>query len=198
MTDMLPAETPPPGASEAPAEPGGLARVLRNLRVTSPRDAQLRHLSRSVRLEEAVNPRLIRLTVVLVTLAVGLFICWAAVTDVDEVARGPGEVIPVGYERAVQHQDGGIVDSILIKEGEYVTKGQPLIELEATGLDQDLAMVRERMRSLGLQAERYRAFLDWLLASHSRGPRVVTIRSLTCPPTNRTARRSGDSFSVPG
>ena len=160
MNEMLPAQTSRPGAVKAQAKPGALARLSRNLRITSPRDAQLRYLSQSVRLEEAVNPHLIRLTVVLVSLAVGLFIVWAAVTDVDEVARGPGEVIPVGYERVVQHLDGGIVGAILIKEGEYVTKGQPLLELEATGLDQDLAMVRERMRSLGLQAERFRAFLD--------------------------------------
>lgn len=157
MTAALQIRPEPP---EEPVRSGPLARISANMRVVSAREAQLRYLSQSVRLEEAVNPHLIRLTVLLVSMAVGLFIIWASVTSVDEVARGPGEVIPVGYERAIQHIDGGTVGRILVKEGEYVTKGQPLVELEASGIGQDLAIVREKLRSLGVQGERYRAFIE--------------------------------------
>jgi membrane fusion protein, adhesin transport system len=158
MSQSLPTSPAVPEESGPRTARGVIARAIQA--TTMAREAQLRYLSQSVRLEEAVNPHLIRLTVILVSLAVCLFIAWSAVTNVDEVARGPGEVVPSGYERSIQHLDGGLVGGIFVKEGEYVTKGQPLVELDTAGLQQDLAIVKEKMRGLGVQAERYRAYLE--------------------------------------
>jgi len=76
------------------------------------REKQTRYLSQAIQLEEAVNPHIIRSTMTMVSLAILIFIVWAAFTNINEVARTPGEVVPQGYQQTVQHLEGGIVKSI--------------------------------------------------------------------------------------
>jgi adhesin transport system membrane fusion protein len=64
-----------------------------------------------------------------VGVALILFFVWASLTDVDEVTKGEGRVISTGKNRVVQHLEGGIVDAILVKEGEVVKKGQVLLRV---------------------------------------------------------------------
>jgi len=58
-----------------------------------------------------------------------LFIVWASVTTIDEITRGEGEVVPSGENQIVQNLEGGIVEQILVKEGDIVKKGQVLIKI---------------------------------------------------------------------
>ena len=62
--------------------------------------------------------------------AVTFFILWASLTQIDEVTRGDGEVVPSGENQMVQNLEGGIVKEILVKVGESVTKGQPLLKID--------------------------------------------------------------------
>ena len=83
-------------------------------RQTKKREKQTRYLSQAIQLEEAVNPHIIRATMTMVSLALFAFIIWAGFTNINEVARTPGEVVPHGYQQTVQHLEGGIVKSINI------------------------------------------------------------------------------------
>jgi HlyD family type I secretion membrane fusion protein len=58
------------------------------------------------------------------------FIAWASLTELDKVARGSGRVIPQSQNQVVQHFAGGIVTEILVKEGDRVAKGAPLLRIE--------------------------------------------------------------------
>ncbi len=62
----------------------------------------------------------------------GIFILWASVAKVDEVTRGEGRVIPSKQVQVIQSLDGGIVADILVKEGQTVTVGTPLIRIDET------------------------------------------------------------------
>ncbi len=62
----------------------------------------------------------------------GIFILWASVAKVDEVTRGEGRVIPSKQVQVIQSLDGGIVAEILVKEGQTVTVGTPLIRIDET------------------------------------------------------------------
>ncbi len=57
---------------------------------------------------------------------------WAYFAKVDEVTRGEGKVIPSRQVQVIQSLDGGIVSEILIREGELVKVGTPLIKIDET------------------------------------------------------------------
>ncbi|RXJ98650.1 secretion protein HylD [Arcobacter sp. CECT 8986] len=61
-----------------------------------------------------------------------LFILWASLAKIDEVAKGNGKVIPYDKIQRVQSFDGGIISEILIKEGQQVKKGDPLLKIDTT------------------------------------------------------------------
>ena len=58
------------------------------------------------------------------------FIIWASFTKVNEIVRGKGQVIPSGNNKIVQNLEGGIVEKIYVKKGEFVKKGQPLVKIK--------------------------------------------------------------------
>jgi len=61
-----------------------------------------------------------------------LVITWAFFAKVDEVTRGEGRVIPSRQVQVIQSLDGGIVSEILVREGDLVIKGMPLIKIDET------------------------------------------------------------------
>ena len=67
---------------------------------------------------------------ILAILVAALF--WAYFAKVDEVTRGEGKVIPSRQVQIIQSLDGGIVSEILVKEGEIVKIGTPLVKIDGT------------------------------------------------------------------
>lgn len=123
------------------------------------RYTQLRYLAQSTRLEEITNLRLIRVTLLTVSFAILVFIGWSAQATISEMSRAPGEVVPEGSQRTVQHLEGGSVTDILVRNGQIVDKGQTLIVLSGSGIDEDLGRARSKQLSLRIKAERLRAFI---------------------------------------
>lgn len=66
-------------------------------------------------------------------LAVGFggFLLWAALAPLDEGVPGPGTVALDTKRKAVQHLSGGIVQEVLVREGDEVKEGQVLIKLDS-------------------------------------------------------------------
>jgi len=58
-----------------------------------------------------------------------LFIFWAKFALIDEIARGDGEIIPTGENQMIQNLEGGIVEELLVKEGQEVKKGEILLKI---------------------------------------------------------------------
>ena len=61
-----------------------------------------------------------------------VFVIWAWFAKVDEVTRGEGRVIPSKQVQVIQSLDGGIVSEILVKEGQTVLVGTPLVRIDET------------------------------------------------------------------
>lgn len=71
----------------------------------------------------------------LLILTVLFFICagwWANVTEIDEVTRGEGKVVPSSRLQVVQNLEGGIISEILVAEGQIVEKGDVLMKIDDT------------------------------------------------------------------
>jgi len=58
-----------------------------------------------------------------------VFIVWANIATVDELARGMGKIIPSSKVQLIQNLEGGIIDNIFVKEGDIVKEGQPLLKI---------------------------------------------------------------------
>lgn len=77
------------------------------------------------------KPRKVRRYVFLFTmLFVVLLVIWSYFAKLDEVVRGIGKVVPSGKVQVIQHLEGGIVEKILVTEGQKVKKGQILMEVD--------------------------------------------------------------------
>ena len=123
-------------------------------------DAQIRHLSQAIQLEEAVNPAIIRTTMTTVSIAILAFTIWAGFTNINEVARTPGEVVPNGYQQVVQHLEGGIVEKINVAEGQTVHVGDIVLTLDGAGISEDLKRARAKEVAMMMQEERLRAYIE--------------------------------------
>lgn len=76
------------------------------------------------------TPNKIRMVLLFWIVAVFGFLGWANFALIDELARGSGEIIPSGQNQIVQNLEGGIVEEILVKEGQNVEKGQILLKID--------------------------------------------------------------------
>jgi len=94
---------------------------------------------------------------------------WAAVAPIREHSKAQGQLVPLFEVRPVQHLEGGIVDQILVKEGDLVEKGQSLMRLQPIESQSDLSGLRIRARNLTLEKARAEA----LLAGREIDPRVL-------------------------
>ena len=57
---------------------------------------------------------------------------WSAFARVDEVTRGEGRVVPSRQLQVLQSLDGGVVEQILVHEGDKVEAGQVLLMIDPT------------------------------------------------------------------
>lgn len=128
------------------------------LRFLNPQALPPKQLTQSIALEESRLPHILRLSVALIGAFMGIFLLWATLTDIEEVALASGEVVPSGYVQSVQHLEGGIVQEIYVQEGDVVERGDPLIRLDDTSAGADLNQMLARKKSLNLRAERLRKF----------------------------------------
>lgn len=150
MTSQSLVNVPNPDQPAAPPPP---AVVKQSSRVA-------RHLAQAVQLEESGTAPLIRFTLLMASLACLAFVVWSSLTRVDEVAVTEGEVVPTGSVQTVQHFEGGLVEEIMVKEGELVEVDQPILRLSPAQALGDLEQTRAREMSLLLKAERLRAFVE--------------------------------------
>lgn len=79
-----------------------------------------------------------------------LFFLWASFAPLDETTRGDGKIIPSKEIQKLSSLEGGIIDQILIKEGEEVKIGQTLVHLRDVAASSDLGS--NEARYLGLLA----------------------------------------------
>lgn len=76
------------------------------------------------------------------------FLIWAAVSKVEIITRGHGQVVPTQEIQIVQSFDGGILSELLVKEGEMVKKDQVLMRLKNAQFSSDEKEKEARQLSL--------------------------------------------------
>ncbi len=106
---------------------------------------------------ELRTPRTSRLLLFWSLALVLVGVVWAHFAILDEVKRGNGRVIPSRQMQVVQTLEGGIVGTILVREGEIVREGQPLMRIDDTSFASQLGEVRERRGAMAARVARLEA-----------------------------------------
>ncbi|CAN4267702.1 AcrA Membrane-fusion protein [Methylophilaceae bacterium] len=89
-----------------------------------------------------------------------LFMLWAALTNVEELVKGDGKVVPSSQLQILQSLDGGIVQNIYVKEGQKVRSGQALVQIDSTRFLSSVKENQVQNIALAAKAERLNAQLE--------------------------------------
>ena len=114
-------------------------------------------LTQPLSLEDGRPPRILTTTLYALSAFTIAALVWGALTSVREVTLASGQIIPRGQVNNIQHLEGGIVAEILVREGEIVKDGQPLVRLQPAGTVSDRNQLESRQVSLKLQLTRLEA-----------------------------------------
>ena len=112
---------------------------------------------------------------------VGGFGTWAVMAQITGAVIASGQIEVDRNRQVIQHPDGGVVDAILVQEGDAVVKGDTLIRLDASLLKSELVVVEGQLfeiiaRRGRLEAERdgeTALTFDPLLSDVPQGPSLI-------------------------
>lgn len=104
----------------------------------------------------------IRMGLIVIVAFFVLFLGWASLARLDAGAYAHGQVAITGNRQAVQHRDGGTLQSLNVAEGDRVNRGQVLMELQTGELSANERGVAGQVISLLAQRARMVAERDRL------------------------------------
>ncbi|MBU1570112.1 MAG: HlyD family type I secretion periplasmic adaptor subunit [Proteobacteria bacterium] len=92
---------------------------------------------------------------VLILSAIAIF--WASVSEVEEVTRGQGKVVPASQIQVIQNLEGGILSEILVNVGDTVKKDQLLLKIDQTRFSSSVQQNQAKHLSNKAKAARLQA-----------------------------------------
>jgi adhesin transport system membrane fusion protein len=84
-------------------------------------------------------------------------VVWASLTEIDQVTRASGQVIASSRTQVVQTVDGGVLQELMVREGESVRAGQLLATLTKTRVEASVNDSKARVAALRITLSRLRA-----------------------------------------
>jgi protease secretion system membrane fusion protein len=115
--------------------------------------------------------KVVRFGIATLVLGFGGFMLWAALAPLDEGVPASGVVIVDSKRKAVQHLHGGIVEKILVRDGDLVKANQPLIKLDQTQIAGEFSTVQTNYWQL-------QAMYDRLMAEQNRAGSIKFAQKL--------------------
>ncbi|MEZ5651354.1 MAG: HlyD family type I secretion periplasmic adaptor subunit [Burkholderiaceae bacterium] len=103
------------------------------------------------------KPWLAFTSIILLASLLAAFIGWASMSELEEVTRGQGRVIPSSREQVIQSLDPGILTELLVREGDAVDKGQLLLRIDDTRASALYRELQAKTVALAASAARLRA-----------------------------------------
>lgn len=96
----------------------------------------------------------LRLGLMAIGVATLAFVTWMWLAPLNSAVVSIGLVKAATNRKFVQHTDGGIVKRILVHNGDSVTQGQPLVELDDVKIDANFLLLQEMMIFEAVKRER--------------------------------------------
>ena len=98
-----------------------------------------------------------RLVLFFTAIAFFSFLLWAYFSEIDQVARAPGVVIPSSKIQIIQSKDGGVLLALPVGAGDRVEKGQIIAQFDVTDAEADYREAKARAAGLEARMVRLRA-----------------------------------------
>ncbi len=95
--------------------------------------------------------------IVWIAVIVLVFLVWSSLATLEQVTRGPGQVITRSKTHTLQAPDGGVMGELNVKEGDLVTRGQVLARLDHARAQASLLEMQARYVSVRAVVARLRA-----------------------------------------
>lgn len=111
-------------------------------------------------LHAAQPERPYRLVLWSIVVLVLMTILWALLAKLDIIVSADGKLVPQTLVKIVQPAEGGVVKKILVKEGDVVTLGQVLLQLDKTIVASERQGVGSELSYLKMQERRIQAELS--------------------------------------
>lgn len=111
-------------------------------------------------IQAARSPILFGTYVVLIFIVVGGL--WTAIAPLNSAVVVQGIVISSTNKKLIQHQEGGIVKNIFVKQGDHVKQGDKLVEIDDTKVKSQYENVLNQYRTSLASEARLIAERDWL------------------------------------
>ena len=105
----------------------------------------------------AQSPRGGRAILWVVFVLFALFLVWAYFSEIEQVTRGDGKVVPSTQIQIVQNLEGGILSEIMVDVGELVKKDQLLLRIDKTRFSSSFKQNRGKYLSNKAKAARLTA-----------------------------------------
>ncbi|MBK5945677.1 transporter [Rhodobacter veldkampii DSM 11550] len=106
--------------------------------------------------------RRMSLTIWLVALTIVVFLGWAAIASVDQIVRGPGEIVSSSKPQIIQNLEGGILAELNVSEGDEVAPGTVLGRLHDTSYKAQVDDLRAQIAALEIRQLRLEAEMNGL------------------------------------
>ncbi len=110
-------------------------------------------------IQESPPARLPRLVLYTVVVLFAVLLVWAVFGRLDIVASAEGRLIPLTYVKIVQPADAGIVQEILVHDGQSVRRGEVVVRMDAVPTESDARAIRNEFDLVRLQLRRIDAEL---------------------------------------
>lgn len=88
---------------------------------------------------------------------VAAFLVWATFAQVSRTVRGQGRVIPTSQLQIISNLEGGVVAQILVRTGQQVAAGDPLVRLDPTATRSDFGSGQASVQAMQMRIARLRA-----------------------------------------
>ena len=82
-------------------------------------------------------------------------IAWLAIARTEEIVVANGQLEPVGSVQDIQMPVGGVVDDILVEEGDAVRKGEILMKLDTEASEQQRQSLEASIKFKGVERNKY-------------------------------------------
>lgn len=86
-----------------------------------------------------------------------VFFTWAYHAEIDQITRAPGSVISSARSQIIQSQDGGVIEALLVREGDVVQRDQVLVKIDGTRQQSSYLETRAKAAGLAITVARLQA-----------------------------------------
>ncbi len=90
-------------------------------------------------------------------LTCGVFFTWAYFAKIDQITRAPGSVISSARSQIIQSQDGGVIEELMVREGDVVQRDQVLVKIDGTRQQSSYLETRAKAAGLAITVARLQA-----------------------------------------